>query len=322
MGNADGNYEVTIMTKAILHYSGKVTWNPPAIYKSGCEIDVEYFPFDEQNCFMKFGSWTYDGYMVDLRHINQKGANNSIEMGMDLQEYYISTEWDVMLVPAIRNEKYYPCCEEPYPDIIFYLHLRRKSLFYTVNVIIPCVGISFLSVLVFYLPSDSGEKVSLSISILLSLTVFFLLLAEIIPPTSLVVPLLGKFVLFTMILDTFSICVTVVVLNVHFRTPQTHTMAPWVRRVFIHILPRLLVMKRPVFELDQHRNDGNCKMHYVDWSGGNGQPGHLLYDPFEEEALLFAHGSHHICPEMKKALQGVFLIAEQKKRIEESTKVI
>ena len=44
---------------------------------------------------------------------------------------------------------------------------------------------------------------SLSINILLSLTVFFLLLAEIIPPTSLVVPLLGKFVLFTMILDTF-----------------------------------------------------------------------------------------------------------------------
>ena len=82
--------------------------------------------------------------------------------------------------------------QEPYPDIIFTLKLRRKTLFYTVNLIIPCVGISFLSVLVFYLPSDSGEKVSLSISILLSLTVFFLLLAEIIPPTSLAVPLLGK----------------------------------------------------------------------------------------------------------------------------------
>ena len=46
-----------------------------------------------------------------------------------------------------------------FQDIIFYLTLRRKSLFYTVNVIIPCVGITFLSVLVFYLPSDSGEKV-------------------------------------------------------------------------------------------------------------------------------------------------------------------
>ncbi len=80
-------------------------------------------------------------------------------MGMDLQEYYISTEWDVMTAEAKRNEKYYPCCEEPYPDIMFFLKLRRKSLFYSVNVIIPCVGISFLSLLVFYLPSDSGEKV-------------------------------------------------------------------------------------------------------------------------------------------------------------------
>lgn len=51
----------------------------------------------------------------------------------------------------------------------------------------------------------------------------------------------------------FSICVTVVVLNVHFRSPQTHTMAPWVRRVFLHILPRLLVMRRPHYSIDTHR---------------------------------------------------------------------
>lgn len=62
--SADGNYEVTIMTKAILHHDGKVIWKPPAIYKSFCEIDVEYFPFDVQTCFMKFGSWSYDGYTV------------------------------------------------------------------------------------------------------------------------------------------------------------------------------------------------------------------------------------------------------------------
>lgn len=243
--NADGNYEVTIMTKAVLHYSGKVTWNPPAIYKSSCDIDVEFFPFDEQNCFMKFGSWTYDGYTVDLRHINQKKGTNTIPMGMDLQEYYISTEWDLMQAWAVRHEKYYPCCEEPYTDIFFHLVLRRKSLFYTVNVIIPCVGISFLSVLVFYLPSDSGEKVSLSISILLSLTVFFLLLAEIIPPTSKSVPLLGKYLLFTMILVTFSVVVTIGVLNVNFRTPATHKMAPWVKKTFVDFLPKYLFIRRP-----------------------------------------------------------------------------
>ena len=50
-----------------------------------------------------------------------------------------------------------------------------------------------------------------------------------------------------------SICVTVVVLNVHFRSPQTHKMAPWVKRVFIHILPRLLVMRRPQYQFEPHR---------------------------------------------------------------------
>ncbi|GIY29810.1 acetylcholine receptor subunit alpha-like 1 [Caerostris extrusa] len=62
--NADGNYEVTLMTKATVYYSGEIVWKPPALYKSTCEIDVEYFPFDEQSCLMKFGSWTYDGYEV------------------------------------------------------------------------------------------------------------------------------------------------------------------------------------------------------------------------------------------------------------------
>ncbi len=52
------------MTKAILHHDGRVVWTPPAIFKSSCEIDVEFFPFDEQTCFLKFGSWTFDGFQV------------------------------------------------------------------------------------------------------------------------------------------------------------------------------------------------------------------------------------------------------------------
>ncbi|ODM91301.1 Acetylcholine receptor subunit beta-like 2 [Orchesella cincta] len=245
--NADGNYEVTLMTKATLHSNGEIVWKPPAIYKSSCEINVEWFPFDEQSCAMKFGSWTYDGFQVDLQHMEQTAGSNLVSIGIDLKEFYLSVEWDILEVPARRNEEYYPCCQEPYPDITFNLTMRRKTLFYTVNLIIPCVGISFLTVLVFYLPSDSGEKVTLCISILLSLTVFFLLLAEIIPPTSLAVPLLGKYLLFTMVLVTLSIMVTVGVLNVHFRSPSTHKMSPWVKKVFLEFMPRVLCMKRPEY---------------------------------------------------------------------------
>ncbi|CAL1536347.1 unnamed protein product [Lymnaea stagnalis] len=245
--NADGNYEVTLMTKATVHSTGLVVWEPPAIYKSSCTINVEFFPFDEQSCKMKFGSWTYDGDQVDLVHICAKSneANVTIKNGIDLRDFYPSVEWDILEVDAVKNIRQYPCCTERYPDITFSVSMRRKTLFHTVNLIIPCVAISCLTVLVFYLPSDSGEKITLCISILLSLTVFFLLLAEIIPPTSIVVPLIGKYLLFTMILVTLSIIVTVIVLNVHFRSPATHSMSPWVRRVFLNILPRLLVMRRP-----------------------------------------------------------------------------
>nr|CAD7446648.1 unnamed protein product [Timema bartmani] len=263
---------------------------PPAIYKSSCEINVEYFPFDEQSCTMKFGSWTYNGVQVDLKHMEQVPGSNLVKVGIDLREFYLSVEWDILEVPATRNEEYYPCCTEPYsdmspyvpdiqpyvpdiqpyipdmspyvPDITFNMTMRRKTLFYTVNLIIPCVGITFLTVLVFYLPSDSGEKVTLCVSILLSLTVFFLLLAEIIPPTSLAVPLLGKYLLFTMILVTLSISVTVFVLNVHFRIlvtvlPPPHKMSPWVKRVFLHFMPRVLMMRRPPYSLRYNFEDTN-----------------------------------------------------------------
>lgn len=232
------------MTKATLHPDGKVVWEPPAIYKSSCIIDVEFFPFDVQECDMRFGSWTYDGNQVDLVHICSKDVSSTaiIQKGVDMRQFYESVEWDILKSTAKKNYKNGSCCAEP--DITFNITMRRKTLFHTVTLIIPCVAISFLTVLVFYLPSDSGEKITLCISILLSLTVFFLLLAEIIPP-SIVVPLIGKYLLFTMILVTLSILVTVIVLNVHFRSPYTHTMAPWVRRLFLGILPRLLYMRRP-----------------------------------------------------------------------------
>ena len=169
--SADGNFEVTLSTKATLYNSGRVEWKPPAIYHSSCEMDVEYFPFDEQTCVMKFGSWTYDGYQVDLRHQEEEctsykehectETNPIVNIGVDLSEFYMSVEWDILAVPAIRNVKFYTCCDEPYLDITFNITMRRKTLFYTVNLIIPCMGISFLTVLVFYLPSDSGEKASL-----------------------------------------------------------------------------------------------------------------------------------------------------------------
>ncbi|KAM3656864.1 neuronal acetylcholine receptor subunit beta-2 [Molothrus aeneus] len=231
--NADGMYEVSFYSNAVISYDGSIFWLPPAIYKSACKIEVKHFPFDQQNCTMKFRSWTYDRTEIDLVLKSEVAS---------LDDFTPSGEWDIVALPGRRNEN---PDDSTYVDITYDFIIRRKPLFYTINLIIPCILITSLAILVFYLPSDCGEKMTLCISVLLALTVFLLLISKIVPPTSLDVPLVGKYLMFTMVLVTFSIVTSVCVLNVHHRSPTTHTMPPWVRTLFLHKLPALLFMKQP-----------------------------------------------------------------------------
>ncbi|XP_069482522.1 neuronal acetylcholine receptor subunit beta-3 isoform X2 [Ambystoma mexicanum] len=231
--NADGRFEGSLMTKAIIKHNGTVIWTPPASYKSSCTMDVTFFPFDRQNCSMKFGSWTYDGSMVDLILIDQN---------VDRKDFFDNGEWEIIKASGMKGNRKDGIYS--YPFITYSFVLRRLPLFYTLFLIVPCLGLSFLTVLVFYLPSDEGEKLSLSTSVLVSLTVFLLVIEEIIPSSSKVIPLIGEYLLFIMIFVTLSIIVTVFVINVHHRSSATyHPMAPWVKALFLQKLPKLLCMK-------------------------------------------------------------------------------
>ncbi|XP_032480471.1 neuronal acetylcholine receptor subunit alpha-3 [Phocoena sinus] len=339
--NAVGDFQVDDKTKALLKYTGEVTWIPPAIFKSSCKIDVTYFPFDYQNCTMKFGSWSYDKAKIDLVLIGSS---------MNLRDYWESGEWAIIKAPGYKHDIKYNCCEEVYTDITYSLYIRRLPLFYTINLIIPCLLISFLTVLVFYLPSDCGEKVTLCISVLLSLTVFLLVITETIPSTSLVIPLIGEYLLFTMIFVTLSIVITVFVLNVHYRTPTTHTMPMWVKTIFLNFLPRVMFMTRPASsEGNTQRprplnsaelSNLNCFSHIESKSCKEGYPcqdelcshcHHRRVKILNFSANLTRSSSSEsvnavlslsaLSPEIKEAIQSVKYIAENMKAQNEAKEV-
>jgi nicotinic acetylcholine receptor len=156
---------------------------------------------------------------------------------VELNDYAFSGIWDVMDVPGNLVAES--------SRVEFRIVIRRKTLFYTVILIIPTVLMAFLSMMVFYLPADCSEKITLAISILLALVVFLLLVSKILPPTSDTIPLMAKYLLMTFVMNIITILMTVVIINIYFRSPTTHTMPHFVRQVFLQILPRMLMMQRP-----------------------------------------------------------------------------
>lgn len=143
-----------------------------------------------------------------------------------------------------RNVVYYSCCpDEPYPDITYMIILRRRPLFYVFNLILPCVLISGLALLSFYMPSDSGEKVTLGITTLLSMTVFLMVIGESMPPTSEKLPLIGLYYGVTISLVSFATGLSVVTLNIHHRGMRGRELPPLMRRIIFGYLAKLLLLK-------------------------------------------------------------------------------
>ncbi|KAJ8000574.1 hypothetical protein DPEC_G00181800 [Dallia pectoralis] len=232
--SADERFDATFHTNVLVNSSGYCQYLPPGILKSTCYINVRWFPFDVQKCDLKFGSWTHNGWLLDLQMLD-----------VDISTYIPNGEWDLVGVPVKRNELYYDCCKEPYPDVTFTVTMRRRTLYYGLNLLIPCVLISGLALLVFLLPADSGEKISLGITVLLSLTVFMLLVAEIMPATSDSVPLIGQYFSFAMMIVGLSLVVTVLVLQFHHHDPHGVKMPKWMRVILLNWCAWFLRMKKP-----------------------------------------------------------------------------
>ncbi|KAF1748166.1 hypothetical protein GCK72_024633 [Caenorhabditis remanei] len=221
--NADGNYLVSFYSNVVVEHTGDMLWVPPAVYKSSCLIDVEFFPFDEQVCSLTFGSWTFRKDELQLSYLSGKRH-------VELNDYLPSGVWDLMDAPGLLIDER--------SKISYQIKIRRKALFYTVILIMPTVLMAFLSMMVFYLPAESSEKITLAISILLALVVFLLVVSKILPPTSSTIPLMAKYLLMTFIMNMITIMVSVIIINVYFRGPATHIMPTW-------CLPVLFVMRRP-----------------------------------------------------------------------------
>ncbi|CAJ0574775.1 unnamed protein product, partial [Mesorhabditis spiculigera] len=162
----------------------------PTIYKFSCLLNLRFFPFDNQVCTMTFSSWTYDQKGIDyFPYSEQLGTSNYLE----------NEGWYIMNTKIVRKEVKYSCCPNKYTLLELTLHLRRKPLFYLVNLIIPTSIITLIALVGFFTTSSASgmreEKVSLGITTLLSMSILMLMVSDQMPTTSTFIPLIGWFIL-------------------------------------------------------------------------------------------------------------------------------
>ncbi|MFH4973812.1 hypothetical protein AB6A40_000521 [Gnathostoma spinigerum] len=255
--NVDGEPHISVVSQAMIDYQGTVIWMPPSIYKSLCQIDIANFPYDIQECALKFGGWSHDGELVDLQQLPPRiddvietrfDADGNefqfIELGMGLSFYHESAEWDLLSATSSRHVQVYAgCCGQPkYIDITYNIVIRRKALFFTVIIVIPCMLIANLTIFVFCIPPRE-HKMSFATSVLVALTFYYVVLIELVPPTSLVIPLIGRYLLFTLLMVFASIFISILNINIYRRQGSFSVMPSWMRWLFVKTLPRFLALK-------------------------------------------------------------------------------
>ena len=107
------------MTNIVISSNGHCLWVTPLVLKTICKIDDTS---DTQTCEIKVGSWTYNGF-----HINLEPEGSTA----DTSTYVVSKEWDLISTNAKRNEVFYECCPEPYLDITHSIVLKKKDIIST-----------------------------------------------------------------------------------------------------------------------------------------------------------------------------------------------
>lgn len=210
----DGGDLYSFKTRPIISSDGTLNWLTPAILKTTCKLDISKFPFDEQKCILKIGSWTYPSFALDLNvSKDQERAG--------LENYTENTEWDLLSVDTRKSNKKYSCCFEPYHDLTYTFHFRRKPWYYIISIVFPCIVLSLLASISFLFPAESGERISLVISILLGLTVFMLIVNDRTPVSSDGTPMITRYfsaICFTVLVILLA---TAFILRIYHESPSS-----------------------------------------------------------------------------------------------------
>ena len=180
-----------------------------SMIKTTCSVDTTYYPYDEQTCQIKVSAWGYDP-KTEVRLQN-------LSTTLDLFYYQENAQW------KLTKTEMKPYKIEGFTSgtidgiVVGVISMQRQPEYLVLNILVPIFLLCFLNPFVFLLPPESGERVSYTVTIFLSIAVFMTIFSETMPKSSHPMSMLSYFLTILMAYSTFICLITILIMRMYFK---------------------------------------------------------------------------------------------------------
>ena len=191
--------------QARLHRDGKIVWNTGKVIKVACSVDVKYFPFDTQTCFLTLLNWAL---LEDEMRL--------APMKTSIQQFHLNrnTQWELRpsTLSSCKKSEY-----ENMPCLALRFILRRRCTFYVVYILVPLILLGLTNNIVFLMPASSGERTSVSVTIFLSFVVCMDVVNDVVPQSSQPMAYIYMYIVYLIVYSSVTLLLCVISLRIYNR---------------------------------------------------------------------------------------------------------
>ncbi|ELK11902.1 5-hydroxytryptamine receptor 3A isoform X1 [Pteropus alecto] len=224
------------MPYVYVRHHGEVQNYKPLQVVTACSLDIYNFPFDVQNCSLTFTSWLHT-----IQDINISLWRSPEKVKFDKSIFMNQGEWELLGV-LTQFREFSMESSDCYAEMKFYVVIRRRPLFYVVSLLLPSIFLMVMDIVGFYLPPDSGERVSFKITLLLGYSVFLIIVSDTLPATAIGTPLIGIYFVVCMALLVISLAETILIVRLVHKQDLQQPVPAWLRRLILERVALLLCL--------------------------------------------------------------------------------
>jgi Neurotransmitter-gated ion-channel ligand binding domain len=89
----------------LLHYDGRLHWEPGGIFKTTCDIEIAYFPFDGQVCQLLIGAYSYHSTRMNITNASSAISTHDFRVNGEWQVVSTTAEWGITVLNTPGESK-------------------------------------------------------------------------------------------------------------------------------------------------------------------------------------------------------------------------